>query len=144
MYSNIYYQGKQSDCIMSILAMAMESIGYKNIPYLNCLPIRPFTIKCPIYNPSLWLSPFINPLDSFLTALNILNVQYTCQILKNSLNNKKEFVTIIESLLKNGVVIIGPLSQKKIWNRINSQYYEGNAYFIVVIDNYNTTHFLIH
>lgn len=146
MYQNVFYQGKQSDCNAVILLMAMENIGVKNVPHPDCLTTRPFTIKCPCQNPALWFAPFIDPLEGLLTALNILNVQYTCQVVANPLSEKKsiELLRTIEHLLEDGMVIVGPLNRTKIWDRITSRYYKGDAYFILIMACYNETHFLVH
>ena len=146
MYQKVFYQGKQSDCNAAILLMALENIGVKNVPHPDCLTTRSFTIRCPRQNPSLWFSPFVTPLEGLLTALKILNVQYSCQVIANSLSEKKslELFRTIEHFLRDGMIILGPLNRTKIWNRINSRYYKGDAYFILIMACYNETHLLVH
>jgi len=124
--------------------MALDSVGVKNIPHPNCLTLRPFSLR---YNddPSLWITPFVEPINGLKAAFKIIGFsdKLKSQTLSSVSVQIHELLMILEHWLNDGMVILGPINRTKIWNRIDSRYYKGAAYYIYVL-SYDNNYYLVH
>lgn len=131
----IAYHGKQSDTIADVLLMAMEAVGVEDVPHADCLTTRPFSLRCSLDTPSLWLAPFPEPWDGLLMALHTLGVRNACRLVTMTPGEglAADVLDTVKQWLQDGPVILGPLNRTRVWERIESRYYQGAAHFVLVV-----------
>ncbi|NDV57971.1 hypothetical protein [Bacteroides sp. 519] len=132
----IAYHGKTFDTLSSSISIVLHNIGFKIPAFVDCFCLRPFIFKFDLNDYSLWFSPLIKTSDALNIFAklfrNILDINiFDCSIEKRE--NDCCF-SVIDKMLLTGHVIVGPLDKSKIWNRIESLYFKGGEYYIVIVD----------
>lgn len=136
------YFGKQHDTIPAVIGMALPNINLK-LSHLDCLTARPFAWVFNSKKPKKILSPLEDPWSRLKNALSILGTEYNYEKIENkSLTNEKILKCL--SWVDQGPVIIGPLDRTEIWDRIESMYFSGDAYFMAVLKREATNELMVH
>lgn len=140
------YYGKQLDTMADVLRMAMQVVGVEDVPHADCLTTRPFSLQCPLDTPSLWLAPFPDPWDGLLLALKILGIRNACRLVTMTPGEGMAANVLgkVEHWLRDGPVILGPLNRTRIWDRVESRYYQGAAHFVLVVGHGDDRRFIVH
>jgi len=109
-----------------------------NIPlFIDNFCLRTFAFQFDKEKPSEWFSPLINPKDGLTAFSNLFKDNILVNILSFKQANSEDIFEKLDKMLLSGAVIIGPLDKTKVWNRIDSLYFKGAAYFIIITGKEN-------
>ncbi len=136
------YRGKSFDSLSSVLSMTIDS-RIKEQLHLECFTGRSFVWKCNPLDSRLWFVPFVDPVDGLLLALNMLRIKGRKKTFTDS-TSSDTILSMIETWLRKGPVIVGPLDKSKLWNRIEEKYYLGSAYFLLLIAKKGDLNYVVH
>ncbi len=126
------YQGKYFDTMSLAINIVLKDYDINLHPFLDSFMLRTFAFQFDKNNPKLWFSPLISQIDSVNIFKELFALTLDIQINTIDQINKGSVFHELDKMLCLGSVIIGNLDKSKIWNRIDSLYYKGAAYYIVI------------
>lgn len=126
------FSGKKLDSIPYVLQEILEQAEMEDVFGAECFTLRPFFHKYAGRGKGQLITPYVSGIDGIKKFLGYFGISQDC------VKEFRETGTLINLLhgndyKKNGIVI-GPLNKKRIWNRVESLFYDNESYFMIVKD----------
>lgn len=143
--AHVGYVGKQADGLAAALGTALEAIGRRPAPHLDCLTGRPFAHLCDPVDSRRWLTPSVTPWEGLQRALDALSLAESTRLLPASDGGAGDLIgEALGDWLREGPVLVGPLDRDRLWGRLETRHGPEGAHFLVVVARADGGRFLAH
>ncbi|WOO36840.1 hypothetical protein R2R35_24125 [Anaerocolumna sp. AGMB13020] len=119
-----FYTGKSLDGFENAINNLLLNSGYEKVKHLDCICMR----NCSMSNEddmSKWFSPSVNTWESMRYLGEALGLKEQIEI--KEIHEKKSMDLLP---YENAPFVLGPVTKKKLFNKIDANFYDGNRNYI--------------
>ncbi len=126
------FSGKRMDTVVHMTHYIMDYMGGEKIYAPEGLTFRPFFRKYAEGEKTRFIKPYVSAATGFDCVFTLCRTPGVC--VRSFPDADSLFENYRQNDFAGNPVIMGPFSKKKIWNRMDSLFYDNKSYFLIVVD----------